>query len=145
MLELAQDLGHRLRVHQLMANGVQISIRNSDLGFRQYQCQLELPTRSPMEIAEAGRKLLHEHYTWAMPIRAVAIRCINLSPQSAPEQTTLFVDSARRERRDRLETAVEDIRGRFGEKTIYSAVLMGDLKMPVDGRDLVHMPGMMYR
>ena len=38
ILELAQDLGHRLRIHQLMANGIQISIRNSELGFRQYQC-----------------------------------------------------------------------------------------------------------
>ncbi len=145
MLELSQDLGHRLRVHQLKATGVQISIRNSELGFRQYQCRLELPTRSPMEIALAGRELLREHYTWSMPIRAVTIRGINLIPQSDPEQTTLFIDYEKRLRRDRLDTAVEEIRRRFGKHAVYSAVLMGDLKMPVDGRDLVRMPSPMFQ
>lgn len=98
-----------------------------------------------MEIAQAGRKLLREHYTWAAPIRAVTIRGINLTPQSQPEQATLFVDMERRARRDKLETAVEDIRRRYGKRAIYSAILMGDLKMPGDGRELVRMPGMMYQ
>ena len=145
MLELAQDLGHRLRVHHLMANGVQISVRNSELGYRQYQKRLELPSRSPMEIAATGRELLHDNYTWTMPIRAVTIRGINLTPQSQPEQTALFVDMERRIRRDRLETTVEEIRRRFGKKAVFAASLMGDLKMPLDGRDLVRMPGIMYQ
>ena len=51
----------------------------------------------------------------------------------------------RRARRDKLETAVEDIRRRYGKRAIYSAILMGDLKMPGDGRELVRMPGMMYQ
>ena len=145
MLELAQDLGHRLRVHQLMANGVQICIRSSELGFCQYQRQLELPTRSPLEIAWAGRELLHANYTWSMPIRAVTIRGINLTPQNQPEQTTLFIDTRRRERRDKLETAVEEIRRRYGKKAVYAAILMGDMKMPGDGREMVRMPGLMFQ
>lgn len=31
MLELSQDVGHRLRVHELMACGVQVSVRANDL------------------------------------------------------------------------------------------------------------------
>lgn len=45
MLELLQDLGHRLRIHKLKASGVQIS--SNDLGFRQYQAPFTLATQSP--------------------------------------------------------------------------------------------------
>lgn len=34
--------------------------------------------------------------------------------------------------------------GEIREKALTYAALMGDLKMPCDGRDLVKMPGLMY-
>lgn len=46
MLELAQDVGHRLRVHGLAARGVQIWIRGNDLSGFQCQCKLPVRTRS---------------------------------------------------------------------------------------------------
>lgn len=144
MLELSQDIGHRLRVHKLVASGVQISIRNNDLFSRQYQCRLEQTTRSPMEIAKAARDLLHRHYDWTSSIRAITVRAINLLPQDRPEQVSIFSDPERRDRRDRLETVIEELRRRFGKRSVYSAALMGDLKMPNDGRDEVIMPGLMY-
>lgn len=144
MLELAQDIGHRLRVHKLVASGVQISIRNNELYSRQYQCRLDQTTRSPTEIASAARTLLHRHYTWSAPIRAITVRAINLLPHGQPEQISIFSDPVRRDRRDQLETVIEDLRRRFGKRSIYSAALMGDLKMPNDGRDEVIMPGLMY-
>ncbi|MBR2716752.1 MAG: DNA polymerase IV, partial [Oscillospiraceae bacterium] len=53
-LELAQDVGHRLRVHELAARGVQISVRGNDLGGIQYQCRLPFSTQLPSELAEHG-------------------------------------------------------------------------------------------
>ena len=49
------------------------------------------------------------------------------------------------DRRVRLEDAVEEIRRRFGKRAISYAVLMGDKKMPDDGRDIVKMPSIMYQ
>lgn len=57
----------------------------------------------------------------------------------------MFDDTERRERRERMEDAIEEIRARFGKRAITCASLLGDLKMPVDGRDTVKMPGMMYQ
>ena len=37
VLELSQDIGHKLRVHQLVAGGVQITVKNSELSYRQYR------------------------------------------------------------------------------------------------------------
>ena len=145
MLELSQDVGHRLRVNGLMAGGVQISIRSNDLFGKQYQEVFEMPTRSPKEIADAARNLFGKRYTWNTPVRAVTIRAINLVPQTLPQQITLFSDPERAEKIDRLETAIEDIRRRYGKRAIMNATLLGDLKMPNDGRCEVIMPGLMYQ
>ena len=145
MLELSQDIGHKLRVNELIAGGVQISVRSNDLSFKQYQTQLEMPTRSPKEIADTSRLLFHRQYKWNTPVRAVTVRAINLMPQMVPVQTTIFSDPLALERRDKLETAIEDIRRRYGKHSIINATLLGDLKMPGDNRCEVIMPGLMYQ
>lgn len=145
MLELSQDVGHKLRVHELDATGVQICIRSNELWGKQYQGKLETPTRSATEIAGVGRELFEKNFDWSTPVRAVTIRAIDLVPHSQPEQMNLFVDHARLERREKLETAIESIRQRFGKRSIIQAAVMGDLKMPGDGRCEVIMPGLMYR
>ena len=145
MLELSQDIGHKLRVNELIAGGVQVSVRSNDLSFKQYQTQLEMPTRSPKEIADTSRLLFHRQYKWNTPVRAVTVRAINLMPQMVPVQTTIFSDPLALERRDKLETAIEDIRRRYGKHSIINATLLGDLKMPGDNRCEVIMPGLMYQ
>ena len=64
----------------------------------------------------------------------------------APEGITLPEggDENARIKRQKLETCVDDIRRRFGKRSIFAASLMGDLHMPGDGRHEVTMPGMMY-
>lgn len=145
MLELSQDVGHRLRIHELSARGVQVYVRGNDLFGSQYQCKLPLKTQLPSEIAAAGFSLFKERYHWEKNIRAVCIRAIDLVPKNAPEQLSMFDDATRRDRRERVFDAVEDIRERFGKGAITFASLLGDIKMPVDGRDKVKMPGMMYQ
>ena len=145
MLELSQDIGHKLRIHQLVAGGVQITVKSNELSYRQYQAPFSIATRSPMIIAEKARELFHERYDWRIPVRAVTVRAINLLPQGQPQQMDIFTDPVRLDRLDKLETAVEDIRGRFGKRSIYSAALMGDLKMPGRGIHEIIMPGMMAR
>lgn len=145
MLELSQDVGHRLRVHGLMARGVQISVRANDLYGSQYQCKLPFRTQLPNEIATAGFNLFTERYRWDKPVRAITIRGIDLISQKEAEQLSMFVDHQKRDRRIRLEDAVEDIRRRFGKHAISYACLMGDLKIPDDGRQTVIMPGLMYQ
>ena len=145
MLELSQDVGHRLRIHELACTGVQIWIRSNDLSGSQFQCKLPYKTQVPIEIARAGFQLFQAHYQWHIPVRAVTIRGINLVPQNQCEQLSLFVDRTKHDKRMLLQDAIEDIRRRFGKRSIYNAILMGDLKMPGDGRDLVRMPSPMYQ
>lgn len=145
ILELSQDIGHKLRLHELAATGVQISVRGNDLGGRQFQTKLSHSTQTPMIIARKARDLFELNYNWSTPVRVICVRAINLVPQGQPEQLDLFTDISYMDRLNKLDLAIEEIRKRFGKRAIFSACLMGDLKMPGDGRCSVVMPGMMYK
>lgn len=66
-------------------------------------------------------------------------------PVKSPEQLSLMTDYKQRDRRIRLEDAIEEIRTRFGKQAISYACLMGISKIPADNRDLVTLPGLMYQ
>lgn len=144
ILELSQDIGHKLRVHGLSAKGVQLQVRGDDLFGSQFQCKLPMKTQLPNEIAAVAYKLFTERYGWSTHIRSVCVRAIDLVPKNESEQLTLFDDTAKRMKRERVENAVEEIRGRFGKGAITYGILLGDLKMLCDNRDAVMMPGFMY-
>lgn len=142
---LAQDVGRRLRVHGITANGVQLAVRDKDLGWYQWQMPLACPSQSPYEIALAGYALFREYYGWPKPVRALTIRAINPGSETAPVQTDLFNDYALREKRKKADDAVYAIRSRFGEGAVFAASLMGNLKMAQDRCETVPMPSPMFR
>jgi len=144
LYELAQDVGHRLRENSLAARGVQITVKDKDLEWRQYQMPLCMPSQSPLEMAQAAFVLFKAHYSWAKPVRALTVRGINLAPENQPVQLDMFNDAVRRERRKSLDDAVDKIRQRFGYRSICAASLMGDLKMAQDKCETVTMPSMMH-
>jgi len=145
ILELSQDIGHRLRIHGLAACGVKLYIRDNDLNFvPTHQMPTPYPTQSPAEIAQAARILFDRNYSWNHPVRAVTVTAINLVPRDQPMQMDMFHDDEQRIKQQKLDDCIDDLRRRFGKRAIYSACLMGDLHMPGDGRHEVKMPGMMY-
>ena len=144
MLHLTQDIGHRLRVHDMKANGVQITVKDNSLSCRQYQMQLPMATQSPMEIATVARHLFENNYDWHTFVRAITVRAINLEPKFMPQQLMLFEDAARRARLEKLDDTIEILRGRFGRWSIYSASLLGSIKTPGESSHEVIMPGIMY-
>ena len=70
---------------------------------------------------------------------------IELVSNELPEQMNLFTNNENRVRREKLEDTIEELRGRFGKEAITYASLLGDLKIPTDGREKVKMPGAMFR
>lgn len=145
ILELSQEIGHRLRLHDLSAKAVQITVKDCNLVYKQYQAPLPFPSQSPMEIAQQARVLFDDHYGWHDPVRAVTVRAINLISHDMPIQLDFFSDAEHRLRREKLEDTIDELRGRFGNHCIYAASLMGDLLLPGDATHKVKMPGVMYR
>jgi DNA polymerase-4 len=144
ILDLSQDVGHRLRANGFLAKGIQIFVRDNDLYGYEYQMKLEIATRSPMEIAEKAFALFRQRFEWKTKVRALCVRAISLVSDATPRQLMLFDDEEHRQKLDKLEGTVDELRRRFGKNIIYNASLMGDIKVREIGASEVIMPGMMY-
>ena len=145
MLQLTQDIGHKLRLHKLKAAGVQVFVRTKDLNYYQFQTRLGFKTQLPNEIASAAFDIFKQKYIWNTDIRAVTVRATNLEPQDEAEQVSMFVDYNKICKKEKVQDAIEEIRSRFGKGAVKMAVLLGDLKMPGHHSQEIIMPGMMYR
>ena len=130
ILELSQDIGHKLRVHQKCAEGVAIYIRDNTLYSKQWQKKILFPTQSPMLIAKTAFDLFQHRYNWKNDIRSITIQAINLTPQDMPRQLNFFVNTEKLEKMEKLDACVESIRSRYGKDAIKNAVLFQNLKMP---------------
>ena len=143
ILSLTQDIGHKLRVYNKNAGGVAIYIRyivDKHLAGKQWQCQLPVKTHSTAIIAKEAFRLFARSYNWEYPIRSVTVRAIDLCSQDLPEQLQFFSDAAAVDRKEKLETVVEEIRGRFGKYAIQPACLCQNIKMPTDREVELCMP-----
>jgi DNA polymerase-4 len=140
MLALTQDIGHKLRVYNKNAAGVAIYIRDNQLKGKQWQCKLPMRTHSAAIIAQEAYALFARSYRWEFPIRSVTVRAIDLCSQDLPEQLGFFSSPAEVDRRERLETVVEQIRDRFGKYSIQPACLCQPIKMPTDREIELRMP-----
>ena len=141
-LELTQDIGHKLRVHGLSAEGVAIHIRDNTLNTRQWQTKIALPTQSPMIIAKTAFQLFEKRYGWNNPIRSVTVQAINLVPQDTPRQIDMFMDAAKQDKLERMEKCVEEIRRRFGKDSIRNGVLCQNLRLPPKKAEITMPTGM---
>lgn len=130
ILELSQDVAHRLRKNCLTAGGVQLSVKNHDLFTVEFQAQFPYPRQSALEIARFAYKIFCKRYDWSKTVRAISVRAINLHPEGQPVQFDLFEDNAAAFRQEEIEKTVDDIRLRYGKKALRNAVLLQDLKMP---------------
>ncbi len=144
LLELAQEVGYKLRKQELSATGVRISVRDNSLAHRGYQCKLDFPTQSYTAIARAGHDLFCRKHAWANNIRSLTISAIDLVPADTPVQLDLWSDYSKHKRRVTLEQTVDDIRRRFGLNAINFAALTTGLKIPAHREIEYKMPSVMY-
>lgn len=89
-LELTQDIGHKLRVHGLSAEGVAIHIRDNTLDTRQWQTKIALPTQSPMVIAKTAFQLFEKRYGWLHPSFFYLFACYSIAFIMPYEYSRIF-------------------------------------------------------
>lgn len=144
LMELAQEVGQKLRGQNLAATRVRIFVRDSSLAHREYQCKLDYPTQSYTLIARAGFDLFCRKHTWNYNIRSLTISAIDLVNSDAPIQLDVWSDYTKHSRRLSLERTVDDIRRRFGAQSINFAALTTGLKIPAHREVEYKMPSVMY-
>lgn len=138
--KLSQDISKRLIENKFLARGIHIGYRNHDLLSFGYDRLLDYPTNSSIEITNLAMKVLREEGELENRMRAIYIRAINLVPDNYSVQTDFFKDIYAHEKSLKLESAIYSIRKKYGNDSITYASLLGDIKMPDDGREMVIMP-----
>lgn len=123
---LCESVAERLREAGFVASGVQIWLRDSDLGSRERQMRLPVPSCLAKEMHGAAMTLLRRNWDWGLPLRSIGVRAFELTPASAPAQTTLFLDEQGRMKQEALEKTVSEIRERYGHYAVARAVTEAD-------------------
>jgi len=123
---LSESVAERMREAGLMAKTVTLSCRTNDLEWFERQIPLEKPTILSTELCAAAMILLRRNIRWEKPLRSIGVRGSNLVPAATPVQLSMFENEERRQKFERIEVMLDDIRRRFGHNSINRAFLMLD-------------------
>ncbi|OQB20376.1 MAG: DNA polymerase IV [Firmicutes bacterium ADurb.Bin182] len=126
---LSESVAARLREGGFLCKTVQIGLRDSELYSFERQCKLRRATDISSEIAGAAFALFSQNYSWRRPLRSIGVRAADLTPYGSPVQLTLTEDESKREKKEKLERAIDDIRQRFGHFAIERAIMLKDSAM----------------
>lgn len=133
---IADSVASRLRRHGLKCWVVQIGIKNPNLQTITRQKTLRVPTHLAKELSAAAMELVHQSWNPNAPIRMLSISGTALVPNGAPEEQLCFFEPVSqtrgRDRQEKLETALDTIREKFGSGSVVSAALL-DEDLGLDG------------
>lgn len=141
LLSLSETVGSRLRKHGVKAEVVSISIKNTELKTQGHQNVLPSPTDITAEIYQAACQLFDELWE-GYPIRLLGVSTGKIT-ECGNRQMNIF-DHTDYEKLEKLDKAVDQIRGRFGMDSIKRASFLetpGEETGERKRRHLDHMAG----
>lgn len=117
MLDQSEQVGFRLRKHQLRARGLTVKIRFGDFQTITRSTTFDAPTDVTESIYESAKALFH---AWAASnFRSVRLVGVSAYPLTdAKEQAELFPDP-RKQKQKKLDSALDQITAKFGKRTIH--------------------------
>ncbi len=122
LLELSETVAARLREEGVKIGEVTVGLRSSELITQSHQMQMLNPTDLTSEIYEAACKCFDCMWDGA-PLRQLGVRTGKVEEESA-RQISLF-DRTDYEKQKAAETAVDELRVRFGNDIITRGSLLG--------------------
>ncbi len=123
---LCEELGERLRRKGKRASTVTLTVKDPALRSVSRQESLKYASDIGREISEAALSLLPRCHRDGAPIRMLTVTVSRFDKTEDGEQIGFFdaPEDERREKLGRLESAVDGIRRRFGDASIYSGAVM---------------------
>ena len=119
---LADEVARSLRRHRLKGTVVSVQIRRPDMTDISRQTSLDHPTYLQHEIQQTAMGLIGDHWRAGDPIRAITVGVGKLvDAETATEQLSLFdlmEQGVSRQKQERLEAAVEDLRKKYGDGSV---------------------------
>ncbi|MEE2888176.1 MAG: DNA polymerase IV [Planctomycetota bacterium] len=118
LLDQSERVGRRLRRQDLRGWVVRLKLRDPDFTTCSRQRRLGDATDDDLTIYRQVRSLFDEVRAEMAPVRLLGVAVADLLPRGAPAQGGLF-DRELDQKSDQLNTAMDCIRDRFGEGSIW--------------------------
>ncbi len=122
LLALTETVAARLRMDGKQASRISVGIRSADFVNVSHQTTLDSPTNVTEEIYRTVCTLFSQLWDHS-PIRLLSVQTSQLDGGEL-RQLNLFEDPVKREKLEKLDTAVDAIRSRFGENAIKRACFL---------------------
>ena len=127
LMVLSESVSARLREYGFICRTVQIGIRDNELNWIERQGKLDIPNRTAKSIFELAFSLFKKH-TNGKPIRSLSVRACNLEPVDYV-QLSLLPDVAQLQKQEELESAMDNLRNRFGHFSLQKGLMLTDREL----------------
>ena len=126
LMMLAESVGWRVRREHVKARTVQVQIKDTSLRVISRQETLKEATDLTRDIYRTALNLVLRAWRMDQPIRLLSLGVVNFEDGNAPVQTSLFdaPGGGGKARSEKLQSAIDGIRTRFGKDSISSARLL---------------------
>ncbi len=117
---LAESVAERMKKKGYYTTCVSMWVKDTNL--QSYERQATIPTTNVSDdIADTAFKLFKDNYTWDLDVRALGVRVTNLVDGAI--QYDIFDNGKKLEKKQKLESAIETLRARYG----YNAIRRGNI------------------
>lgn len=125
---LGESVARRMREHDLKGVTLTISVRNSELDSFTRQCKMESPTNISGEFVRYAMDLFTANYNWDKPIRSLGLSVTDFDYDNII-QFDLAGNAQHREKLEKLETAVDKLKNRYGNFCVQKASVLCDTQL----------------
>lgn len=124
---LAESVGARLREHKLKGSNIAIYVRYSNLDVFSRQMALPYATSSSIEIVRGAMEIFKKYMKPPYELRQLGVKVSSLMQAGEEVMQLDFIgDAENRIKKEKLEKAVDKIRGRFGFNSVKKAIMCID-------------------
>ncbi len=125
---LAESVARRMRDLNLKGTTLSIYIRDKELNSFTRQCKMNSPTNVSLEITDNAMKLFIDNYDWKLPIRSLGISMTDFDYDEII-QFDLSKSVEKREKLEKIDTAVDTLKDRYGNFCIQRGMQLIDTEL----------------
>ena len=137
--ELCVNVSKGLRCEELLANGVQLAIKDDGLNTNQYSSLLKFPSQNAKEIFNASCELIKNH-KWNRKIRSLSVRTYNLISINSVQQLTIDYDFEKHIKIETENNTIMQIKGEYGKDKIFNGCRLLGTKIPAGKSEYSTLP-----
>ena len=112
LLKLTEQVTYRLRKENMIANVVNVQIKDSNFRVFSHQRKLDTATSSTKIIYEQAKKLMQELYLKGTRVRLIGVRVDDLLEEK-DKQISLF-DNKQNEKQEKLDETLDKLKEKYG-------------------------------